>query len=123
MLSKSSVAATAVILTLTLPVSAHHSHAQYDVAEYTRVDGIVAEVHWFNPHAWVYLTATGDDGEPLLWALESASPRQLQRNGITRNVIKVGDSVSARCHQLLDGSNGCLLGYLKTSDGVERLWD
>ncbi len=122
-MSKSSVAATAVILTLTLPVSAHHSHAQYDVAEYTRVDGIVAEVHWFNPHAWVYLTVTGDDGESLMWVLEATGPSGLQRNGITRDMIKVGDTVSARCHQLLDGSSGCLLGYLTTSDGVERLWD
>jgi len=38
-------------------------------------------------------------------------------------MIKVGDTVSARCHQLLDGSSGYLLGYLTTSDGVERLWD
>ncbi len=106
-----------------LPVSAHHSHVQYDMTEYTHVEGIVAEIHWFNPHAWVYVSTTDEGGEPVIWALEATGPGGLQRNGITRDMINVGDSISARCHQLLDGSNGCLLGYLTGADGVERLWD
>ena len=31
--------------------------------------------------------------------------------------------VKARCHQLKDGSNGCLLGFLKGPDGVVKNWD
>jgi hypothetical protein len=114
---------TAMAILLAVPVFAHHSHAQYDVTTYTHVEGIVAEVHWFNPHAWVYLSVTGNAGEPEIWALEATGPAGLQRNGITRDMIKVGDTVSARCHQLVDGSNGCLLGFLTGADGVERIWD
>ena len=120
--NKSIVAVTAVFL-LAIPAWAHHSHAQYDTTAYTHIEGIVAEVLWFNPHAWVYVNVTGDDGEPAIWALEATGPGGLQRNGITRDMINVGDSISARCHQHLDGSNGCLLGYLTGRDGVERLWD
>jgi hypothetical protein len=123
LLSKSSIVAAAIIVFLAVPASAHHSHAQYDTTAYTHVEGVVAEVHWFNPHAWVYITTAGDDGEPVIWALEATGPGGLQRNGITRDMINVGDSISARCHQLLDGSNGCLLGYLTGADGVERIWD
>jgi hypothetical protein len=28
-----------------------------------------------------------------------------------------------RCHRLRDGSNGCLLGYVTTADGVEKIFD
>ena len=112
-----------MVLGFAVPAAAHHSHAQYDTTAYTHIEGIVAEVHWFNPHAWIYLSVTGEDGEPAIWALEATGPSGLLGNGITRDMIQVGDSVSARCHQLIDGSNGCLLGYLTGADGVERLWD
>ncbi len=123
MLFKKSIFAAAITTLLVVPALGHHSHVQYDTTEYTEVEGVVAEVHWFNPHSWLYITTIGDDGEPAIWALEATGPGGLERNGITRNMIKVGDTISARCHQLLDGSNGCLLGYLTGADGVERLWD
>ena len=93
------------------------------MTEYTRLEGTVAEFHLLNPHAWVYLSVEGSDGKPEIWALEAAGAGGLRGMGIGANTIRVGDSVSARCHQLLDGSNGCLLGYLTGADGVERLWD
>lgn len=123
MLFKKSILAAVITTWLAVSVSAHHSHVQYDMTEYTEVAGIVAEVHWFNPHSWLYIDTLGDDGAPAIWALEATGPGGLERNGITRDMIKVGDTISARCHQLLDGSNGCLLGYLTGADGVERLWD
>ena len=123
MLFKKSVIAAAITVLMAVTALAHHSHVQYDMTEYTHVEGIVAEVHWFNPHSWLYINTTSDDGEPAIWALEATGPGGLERNGITRDMIKVGDTISARCHQLLDGANGCLLGYLTGADGVERLWD
>jgi hypothetical protein len=123
LLFKKSIFAAAITTLLVVPALGHHSHVQYDTTEYTEVEGVVAEVHWFNPHSWLYINTTGDDGEPAIWALEATGPGGLERNGITRDMIKVGDAISARCHQLLDGSNGCLLGYLTGADGVERLWD
>ena len=106
MLFKKSVIAAAITTLLAVSASAHHSHVQYDTTEYTHVAGIVAEVHWFNPHSWLYINTTGDDGEPAIWALEATGPGGLERNGITRDMIKVGDMISARCHQLLDGARG-----------------
>ena len=37
--------------------------------------------------------------------------------------IKPGDTIKARCHPLRDGSNGCLLGFLKARDGSVKDWD
>ena len=102
---------------------AHHSHGNYQMSEYTSIEGTVRELHLVNPHAWIYLEVLNADGRPELWALEGGGVRQLTEAGITGDMVKVGDTVSARCHQLRDGSNGCLLGFLTSADGVEREWD
>ena len=71
-----------------------------------------------------------EKGEPQLWALEATGPGGLERNGIKRDDVKVGDTVKVRCHRLRDGSNGCLLGFLTPmhgdtarGHGVEKEWD
>ncbi len=102
---------------------AHHSHGNYQMTEYTHIEGTVREFHLVNPHAWIYLEVLNEDGQPEMWALEAGGVRQLNEVGITAETVKVGDVISARCHRLRDGSNGCLLGFLTSTDGVEREWD
>ena len=108
---------------LALPASAHHSHGNYRMTEYTQLTGIVTELHWVNPHAWVYLDVTDADGQTASWLLEAASAGTLNRQGIAEDLVQPGDTVSVRCHRLRDGSNGCLLGFLTPAGGVEREWD
>lgn len=116
------VLVVAVWLT-SVPVWPHHLHANHDMTEYHHLTGTVRDIHWINPHIWLYVEVTGDDGELEVWALETATPAQLAVNGVTRDTVHVGDTIPARCHQLRDGSNGCLLGYLTGRDGMERPWD
>ena len=101
----------------------HHSHGNYLMTEYIRVEGTVTEIHWLNPHSWIYLEATGEDGESAIWALEGASVGELRRRGWTEGSIEPGDRIAARCHQLRDRSNGCLLGYVTSEGGEEMLFD
>ncbi len=115
------VAACAVFLAL--PALAHHSHGNYQMTEYTPLNGTVTEIHWITPHSWIYLEVVDNNGEPAVWALEGASLAQLRRLGWTEDSIKAGDPISVRCHQLRDGSNGCLLGYVTTEGGVEKIFD
>ena len=35
--------------------TAHHSHGNYEMTEYTHLEGTVMELHWMNPHTWIYL--------------------------------------------------------------------
>ena len=107
----------------------HHSHNNY-VIDFMTVEGTVTEVHLLNPHSWVYIEINGENDEPVLWALEATSLSGLERNGITPETIEVGDRIRARCHQLKDGANGCLLGFLTPmhgdlarGHGVEIEWD
>ena len=104
------------------PASAHHSHGNYQDA-FIDVAGEVKEVHLLVPHSFVYIEVKSASGEPQVWALEATSRLGLERAGLTTGFLKVGDMVKARCHALRDGSNGCLLGFLKGKDGAVKDWD
>ncbi|MBZ5635482.1 MAG: hypothetical protein LAO55_20350 [Acidobacteriia bacterium] len=105
-----------------LPLWAHHSHGNYEDT-FMDLEGVVKEVHLVVPHSWIYLELKDGKGEPQMWALEATGRTGLQRIGITADYVKPGDAVKARCHHLRDGSNGCLLGFLKAKDGTVKDWD
>jgi hypothetical protein len=110
-------------LVVTASLSAHHSHGQYEET-FREVSGVVKEVHFVLPHSWIYIEVKDPKGgEPELWALEATGRTQLERAGVIKGYIKPGDTIKARCHQLRDGTNGCLLGFLKAADGSVRDWD
>lgn len=101
---------------------AHHSHGAYNDT-FIDIQGVVKEVHLIVPHSWIYLEVKDDKGEPQIWALEATGRLGLERAGVTPDYVKPGDVVKARCHRLRDGSNGCLLGFLKARDGSVKDWD
>ena len=107
---------------LTLSVSAHHSHGQYEET-FHDIEGVVKELHLLTPHSWVYIEVKDAAGAPQIWALEATTRGQLEKMGVTRESLKTGDVIKARCHPLRDKTNGCLLGFLKTSDGAIKDWD
>ena len=118
-----SVAALLLASAASLPVRAHHSHGNYNMTAYTNLKGVIKEVHWLNPHTWVYIEVKDAKGEASVWSLEGASVIQLERRGWTKDMLKVGSTIGVRCHQLRDGSNGCLLGFITPEGGVEKIFD
>jgi hypothetical protein len=120
---KSIISFIAVIAALSMPALAHHSHGNYQMTEYTHLEGVVTEFIFMNPHSWVYMSVVGEDGASKIWALESGSVGALERAGVYAETIVPGDKISVRCHQLKDGANGCLLGFLTPPGSVENEWD
>jgi hypothetical protein len=112
-----------LLVVLTVSLAAHHSHGNYNMTEYTTLKGVVKEVHWINPHTWIYIEVTDEKGEPTMWALEGASVIQVERRGWTKDMIKVGSTIGVRCHQLRDRSSGCLLGFITLEGAVEKMFD
>jgi uncharacterized protein DUF6152 len=113
-----------------MPIRAHHSHGNYDVAHWTAMEGTVKELHLLVPHSWVYMDVKDAKGEVTTWALEATGPSGLLKVGIKREDVRPGDPIKVRCHLLRDGSNGCLLGFLTPmhgdaarGHGVEKDWD
>ena len=110
--------AAAAVAQLSLPVWAHHSHANYDTDAFTTVSGTITEVVWTNPHVWIYMEVVNGQGRPQMWAMEGGSVTSLMRGGWQRNSIKPGDKISVRCNRLRDGSEGCLLGFVTNINGT-----
>jgi hypothetical protein len=117
--------------TIAVSASPHHSHGQYDLTTWTPFEGVVKEVHYLNPHSWIYLEVKdAKAGAPAVWALEAAGPGAIEGNGVKRDDVKTGDMIKVRCHLLINGANGCLLGYVTPMHGdnargagIEREWD
>jgi len=102
---------------------AHHSHGNYDIREYTELEGIVAGFIWINPHVWVHLDVDDGKGGTVTWAMEGGSINELSKKGWRKDSLQKGDKISARCHPLRDGARGCLLGYITPEGGEERVFD
>ena len=109
--------------TLALAAWAHHSHGNYQMTEYTELDGTVTEVYWINPHVWVYMEVVDEEGQSSVWAMEAAGATRLARGGIAPDELVAGDRIHVKCHPIRDGSDGCLLGFVTTADGVVKEWD
>lgn len=120
---RSRIILTIAALAIGTVLAAHHSHGQY-LETFRDIEGVVKEVHLVVPHSWVYIEVKdGKADEPAMWALEATSRGGLEKVGVARGYLNPGDKVKVRCHPLRDGSNGCLLGFLKGPDGVVKNWD
>lgn len=88
----------AILAPLSL-ASAHHGTAGfYDSTKKVRVEGVVKEFDWRNPHCGLFLDVKDDSGKVVTMALEMGSPNSLSRMGFTRKSIKPGDRLVAQIH-------------------------
>src|SRR5438045_6445763 len=87
-------------------VSAHHSAiAEYDLAKPVKVSGTVTRVEWSNPHIWFYVDVKNADGTVTNWGFSGGAPGVLQRRGISRTSMKIGDQVVVQGFRAKDGSS------------------
>ena len=80
---------------MSAPLLAHHSFAaEYDSKQPITVKGAVTKVEWMNPHVYFYIDVKDEQtGKVANWAFEMGAPAVIQRNGWTRNSMKIGDIV------------------------------
>jgi uncharacterized protein DUF6152 len=90
-----SLALALLVATLTTPLMAHHSFsAEYDSKAPVNLKGAVTKVEWMNPHVYFYIDVKDEQtGKVTNWAFEMGAPAVIQRNGWTRNSMKIGDMV------------------------------
>jgi hypothetical protein len=87
-----------------LPVAAHHSfQAEYDGSKVVTIKGVVKKIAWVNPHAYVYVEATDENGKITNWAFESLSPNALSIRGWSKSSLKEGDQVTVEAYLAKDG--------------------
>ena len=107
----------AVLVLLCVPAVGHHSSAMFDDQSEITLTGEVTRFDYLNPHSWLYMNVTEDDGTVTEWGFELSAPPLLRRAGVSPNTWRPGDLVRVRTYPLKDGRPaGSLRGIVK-ADG------
>ncbi len=81
-------------LLLGVPAHGHHSFAAYyHEDQEVVVDGVITEVQFRAPHAWVHVATIDASGRAIQVAAEWSNPSRLERDGISRDTLQVDDRV------------------------------
>jgi hypothetical protein len=101
---------------------AHHAYtAEFDTTKPVKLTGTVTKVEWTNPHIWIYLDVKNAEGKVTNWGFSASPPGMLQRRGITRASIKIGDLLTISGHRAKDGSNNASGNVVILADGRDAL--
>jgi hypothetical protein len=112
------IAAAGLVMSLTLPVSAHHSFsAEFDATKQVTLAGEVVMMEWVNPHSWLHIDVKKPDGSVERWKVEGGSPSVLFRLGWNRDSLPAGTKVTVVGFQAKDGSLRASSRELRFPDG------
>ena len=98
---------------------AHHSQAFFS-DEFTQLEGELVDVAWRNPHVRFTLRV-GEGADEEFFRIETNSIYYLQRAGITRDRIQVGDHVVVGGYESLRDGGEFLGAEILLSDGQNAL--
>jgi hypothetical protein len=93
-----------IALAASVPVLAHHAFsAEFDANAPVTLRGPVTKIEWINPHAWIHMENKLANGKTEVWMVEGGTPNTLQRNGISRDSIKIGTVIVVAGYKAKDG--------------------
>jgi hypothetical protein len=104
----------ATALALALPAGAHHSFAAYDMEKTKVFTGVVTRINPDANHLQIFFAPMnderknvirGDDGQPVIWAVEMMGSAQAAAEGISVNSFPPGTVFSVGLHPLRDGQH------------------
>lgn len=88
-----------------LPALAHHAFsAEFDADRPVELEGVVTKMEWINPHSWIHIDVTDEDGEVEQWMIEGGAPNAILRRGFTADSLKAGTKILVEGYQARDGS-------------------
>ncbi|MDX1382488.1 MAG: DUF6152 family protein [Thermoanaerobaculia bacterium] len=98
--------AVAAMALVTAPLVAHHAFsAEFDADKPVHLEGTVTKMEWINPHSWIHLAVTAEDGSVENWMVEGGTPNTLFRRGFSKQSLAIGTEIVVDGYQAKDGSN------------------
>lgn len=93
-------------MSMAATANAHHSFAaEFNPDAPINLRGVVTKVEFMNPHSWIHIDVTLDDGTTAAWAIEGGTPNTLFRKGINDNTLPPGTEIIVDGYQARDGTN------------------
>ena len=93
------------LLVAAAPAAAHHAFAaEFDATKPVQLRGTITRMEWINPHSWIHLDVTRDDGTVESWMIEAGPAGVLVRRGWTKDSVVPGTEVVVEGYRARDGS-------------------
>ena len=93
------------VLMAAVPLLAHHAFsAEFDANRPVQLKGTVTKMEWINPHAWIHIEVTMDDGKVENWMVEGGTPNTLCRRGFTKKSLMPGTVILVDGYQAKDST-------------------
>jgi hypothetical protein len=114
------IALAGALMSMALPGAAHHSGSMFDDKKVVTLKGAVKEFQYTNPHSWLIVDITNDDGSVTTWGFEAEGPSTLLRAGIKKSDFSPGTKITITAHPLRDGRPaGYWINAVREEDGKE----
>lgn len=81
------LSALALMGTASLALAHHSVWGVFDPNERFSITGTVTEIEWINPHIFMHLDVTDDNGEVTAWRLETLPTAFMRRAGIDKAML------------------------------------
>lgn len=107
------------LLLFSVQSSAHHSAVMFDDQAEVTVTGVVREFQYTNPHSWLLIDVTNDDGSVTTWGFEAEGPSTLMRAGIRKSDFSPGTEVTITGNPMKDGRPAAAWLHATRGDGKE----
>ena len=101
------------------PSWAHHSMTMFDDKKEITLEGVVKEFQYTNPHSWLLIDVTNEDGTVTTWGFEAEGPSTLRRSGIRPRDLPPGTRLTITGNPMKDGRPGAAWISAVTADGKE----
>ena len=97
---------------------AHHSGAGFNADTVKEITATIKEFQFTNPHTWIQVIVTNEQGQQQEWSVEWGSPNSLARRGVRPSTFPPGAEVTMRIHPMANGSPAGGFVAAKFSDGT-----
>jgi hypothetical protein len=105
------------VLSICIPLLAHHGAAAYVDKIEVMKDATVAKFVWANPHSIILFDVKDDKGNVTHWAAEAGSPSAIGLLGWNRNSLKSGDVITVYLYPAKSGNPVGRLNKVVLGDG------
>lgn len=100
--------------------SAHHAATgRYERDTFGEISGEIVDIFWRNPHVRFVVAVIAEDGEREDWEVEFGSVNTLDRLGVSRDMVALGDRVSVYGRLGRDGLTAMFAQSIRMPDGEE----